>query len=103
MVGPIVSLPGCVLLFGLRNQRLGWIRLRIYLGLDLGLGISRLGGGTGDLGSFGLSGKRSGGRFRAIGLASGAKHQACKEGHRNHAAKISHSLETALSHTAVGG
>ena len=104
MVRPIVGLSGCVLLLGLRNQRLGRIGLRIiHLELDFGLGISRWVDGTGDLGSFGLSGDGSGGRFGLIGLASGAEHQACEEGRRNHAAKNSHSFEAALSHTAAGG
>src|ERR1039457_2034386 len=98
----IVGLSGWVLLFGLRDQRLGQMGLRIHLWLDFGFGISRLGDGAGDLGSSSLGWKGCCGAFGLTGFASCAEHQACKEGHRNHAAKDSHYLETALSHTAAG-
>src|ERR1035438_10199902 len=92
MVGLVVRLSRVVLPFRLRDQRLGWVRLRVRdLRLDGGLGISRFGDGSGDLGSFGLSRDGTGGRFWSIGLATGAEHQACENGRRNYAAKNFHS------------
>ena len=102
MVRLVVGLSGCVLLFRLRNQRLGRIGLQIHIWLRLRLRIGLLGDRSSDVGGLGLSGKGSGGRFGVIGLASGAKHHACEQGHRNHTAKDFHHFETALSHSTLG-
>ena len=106
MVGLVVGLSGGVLLFGLRDQRLGRIgRCRLVRGifLDFRLLLALLGYRQTDHGCNGRDRGVSGDWFGLSGLASGAEHKACNEGHRNHAAEDSHYFEIALSDSVVAG
>ncbi len=60
----IVGLPGCVLLFGLGDQRFGRIGLRRHIWLGFEAWDRQVGRrGLGDLGSFGLGWKGAAARF----------------------------------------